>query len=312
MRIVTRPDFDGIVCAALLAEALGIQRPIKWVEPNDMQNNRVNVYPTDIIANLAFHPECLMWFDHHESNLIEQPFNGAFAIAPSAAGLIFDFFKKFKPNCNTPAITVAYQPFKRDYTSLVVATDQIDSAQLPPDAVLHPGRHPYVLLSSTISSRNLKDRPYWNKLVAMLRRQDIDEILKDPEVKKRSTAAVAQNERYGRLLREYTKLEDQVSITDFRTMPTMPSGNRFLVFSLFPQTYVNVKVRYLDETKEKVIVSIGHSIFKRKCNVNSGLLCSQYGGGGHKGAGSCSFPAGETDVHLRRIIDILLKNEVPA
>ena len=84
MRIVTRPDFDGVVCAALLYEAENVTKPVKWVEPNDMQKGLIDVQDGDIIANLPYHEGCSLWFDHHHTNRIETPFKGVFKIAPYA------------------------------------------------------------------------------------------------------------------------------------------------------------------------------------------------------------------------------------
>jgi len=93
MRIVTRPDFDGVVCAALLYEAEKITEPVKWVRPNDVQKGRVDIRKGDIMANLPYDERCSLWFDHHYSNRINRPFKGAFKLAPSAAGVIFEYYK---------------------------------------------------------------------------------------------------------------------------------------------------------------------------------------------------------------------------
>ena len=92
MRIVTRPDFDGIVCAALLYDTESIDQPVRWVEPNDLQVGRVDILDGDIIANLPYHPNCAMWFDHHYTNDPGTPFKGLYRIAPSAAGLIYEYY----------------------------------------------------------------------------------------------------------------------------------------------------------------------------------------------------------------------------
>ena len=91
MRIVTRPDFDGVVCAVLLSDALKIKEAVKWVEPNAVQRGLVEIRKGDIIANLPYHDRCTLWFDHHYTNRIYRSFNGAFEIAPSAAGIIFKY-----------------------------------------------------------------------------------------------------------------------------------------------------------------------------------------------------------------------------
>ncbi len=310
MRIVTRPDFDGIVCAVLLHEALDIDEPDQWVEPNAMQSGRVEVRKNDIIANLSYHKNCILWFDHHVSNRMDIPFNGAFKVAPSAAGLIFDFFNSFDPEKNPAPIADRVKKFTRDYTELVAAADKIDSARLTLDEVVHPGKYPYVCFSMTIVSHKSADEPYWNRLVELLRKYDLKKVLKDPEVRRRRKTSLEENETYAALLKEHTVIKEHVSITDFRSFEKMPTGNRFLVFSLFPGTAVNVKIRYHDDDRERLIVSVGHNIFNDRCKVNTGLLCARFGGGGHYGAGSCCFHVSKTDEYLPVIFEAVSKNEM--
>ena len=135
MRIVTRPDFDGIVCAVLILEAENAVSPVKWVSPSDMQKGNIEILPGDIIANLPYHPNCSLWFDHHFSNKIRHKTRGLFGIAPSAAGLVFKYYQN---------------SLQRDFTKLVAETDKIDSANLTLDEILSPEKYPYVLLSMTV------------------------------------------------------------------------------------------------------------------------------------------------------------------
>ena len=294
MRIVTRPDFDGIVCAVLLFEALDIKEPVVWVEPNYVQKGLVNIQNGDIIANLPYSDKCALWFDHHFTNQIDRPFKGAFRIAPSAAGIIFEYFQS---------------SFKRDYSDLVQAADRIDAANLTLDEVLHPEKYPYVVLSLTISNEGPPDEPYWNKLVGLFSKYDIHQVLKNAAVKQHCQNVVTQNERYVEFLEKHTLLDRQVSITDFRSLDKPPAGNRFLVYSLFPESAVNVRLRYEGPNKDTVVVSVGHSIFNPRCKVNVGLLLSQFDGGGHRGAGSARLPADRADASISQIIDCLVKNE---
>jgi len=294
MRILTRPDFDGVVCAVLLFEAENVTEPVKWVEPNDMQRGLVDVQQGDIIANLPYDDRCTLWFDHHHTNKIDIPFEGAFKIAPSAAGVIFNHYK---------------DRFKRDYNELIKETDKIDSADLSLDEVLHPEKYGVVLLSMTVLGRDEYDMRYWNRLVDLLRKDDIDEVLKHPEVKARCNAVVEQNKIYKDLLKQHTRLNEHVSITDFRAFDKMPIGNRFLVYSMFPKAVVSVKIRYDDKDKKRVAVSVGHSIFNRNCRVNVGRMLSAFEGGGHRAAASCRFSVDKANDYIPKIIDILLKNE---
>jgi len=157
MRIVTRPDFDGIVCAVLLNEALNIREPVKWVEPNELQRGLVNIRKGDIIANLPYRDNCTLWFDHHYTNRIFRSFRGVFKIAPSAAGLIYEYYKDH---------------LKRDYRELIAATDKIDAADLTLDQVLQPEKYNYILLSMTVFNGDVSCEPYWNKLVELIGKYD--------------------------------------------------------------------------------------------------------------------------------------------
>ena len=98
-------------------------------------------------------------------------------------------------------------------------------------------------------------------------------------------------------------------IVIFRLFDKLPGGNRFLVYSLFPESAVNVRIRYEDPKKDVVVVNVGHSIFNPKCNVNVGLMLAQFDGGGHRGAGSTRLPTGKADESILQIIDCLVKNE---
>ncbi len=294
MRIVTRPDFDGLVCAMLLRIAEGKDLPLVWAEPGDMQRGLVDVHPGDIVANLPYNANCGLWFDHHFSNTPERPVQGLFEMAPSAAGLVYRYYR---------------ERIEQDYDELVYQTDRIDSADLTEDEVQHPENYPYVLLSMTISGRELQDEPYWNRLVGLLANLPIDQVMADDEVRARCARVVADNRAYRDHLERHTTIEGVVAVTDFRDLPKTPRGNRFLVYSLYPQTVVQAKIRYNDRDRNRVIVSVGHSIFNRNCKVNVGLLLSNYGGGGHPGAGSCSFPKEKADTYIPAILEALVRNQ---
>jgi len=294
MRIVTRPDFDGVVCAALLYETEDITEPVKWVEPSDIQKDMIEIRTGDIIANLPYNEKCSLWFDHHYTNIISKSFNGVFKIAPSAAGIVFGYYQN---------------KLKQDYSKLIKETDKIDSADLSMDEVLHPENYPYILLSMTISGRSKADEAYWNRVVDLIRMFEIGTIINDQGVKERCRTVNSNNKKYKKLLKKYTQIKNNVSITDFRSLNEIPDGNRFLAYSLFPESVVNVKIRYDDKERQMIALSIGHSIFNKNCNVNVGLLLSGFDGGGHHGAAACRFHVSKADDYIRKIIEILLKNE---
>ena len=293
MRIVTRPDFDGVVCAVLLYEALDIREPVYWVEPGELQKGRIPIAGGDIIANLPYHPRCRMWFDHHISNKPEGNFDGAFAMAPSAARVVYDYFD---------------DRIKKDFSDLVQAADKIDAADLSEDEVLQPEKYPYILLSMTVTGQDSAGGSYWDHLVDLFRMHDIDTVCKDPLVAQKCDIAIEQNRRYRDILDAHTKLRRHVSVTDFRNLDPAPMGNRFLVYCLFPEAVVNVKIRYDDMDRDKVIVSVGHNIFNPHCQVNAGEMMSRFDGGGHRGAGACNFHKSQTDSYIPEILEILDKN----
>jgi len=294
MRIVTRPDFDGIVCAALLHEAEKISEPTLWVQPGDMQKGLVPVEHTDIIANLPYHAECALWFDHHITNQPQTAIKGAFSTAPSAARVIYNYYRG---------------RFRRDYDLLVKQTDDIDSANLTRDQIMHPELYPHVLLSMTITGPDEKERPYWNRLVALLRHHPVEDIVTEPEVAARCRETVHRNAVFKDLLVTHTKVQKHVTVTDFRSIWPTPDGNRFLVYSLYPEASVSVKIRRSDPKGAGITVSVGRSVLNDTCRINVGEMLSRFGGGGHAGAGACTFPASLGKDYIPEIIDTLLENQ---
>lgn len=296
MRIVTRPDFDGVVCAVFLLDFIPEteKRDIYWIEPGLVQNGKAAVEKGDILANLPYHENCSMWFDHHVTNRVSGPFEGAYAVEPSAARVIYDYFSSRVTD---------------RHSELVVQADKIDSADLTEQEVLKPEDHPYVLLSMTISGRNISDASYWNRLVTLLRTKNISGVMADKEVEMRCVKTVEQNRSYRDSLINTTKLYGNVAVSDFRSCEVPPEGNRFLAYCLFPESVVSVKIRYDINDTNYIILSVGHSIFNRNCRVNAGNLLSRYHGGGHFGAAACRFPASCADDYIPEIISILEKNE---
>ncbi len=289
MRIVTRPDFDGVVCAALLMDALGIAPPVLWVQPSEMQHRQVAVAAGDVIANLPYHENCALWFDHHVSNRRQTDFEGAFEIAPSAAGIVHAYYR---------------DRLDRDYAELIRQTDRIDSADLTLDEILHPEDHPYVLLSMTVSAQDPEDADYWEHLVTLLRTRSIEAIMRDPQVEQRSRRVVAANIAYEAALKAHTTMHGPVSLTDFRGLDPTPNGNRFLVYSLFPECTVNVKIVF--DGEEMASIKVGHSILNRGCRVNVGKMLTDFDGGGHPGAGACRIPREKAQAYLEGILRVLL------
>jgi len=294
MRIITRPDFDGLVCAVFIKAALGKDIPVLWVEPDAIRHCGLEVRQGDIIANLPWKSGCSIWFDHHVTNRIDEKFEGVYEIAPSAAGLIYTYYN---------------DRFKRDFGALSAAADKIDSANLTVEEVLRPEDNPYLLLSMTIKNRAECEKHYWDRLCDLFLENGIEDVMKDGDVKARCDEVIRENSEYREHLSKRTQIDRGVALTDFSDLMIAPQGNRFLVYALYPETHVAVKIRRDYHETDSVIVSVGHSIFNRTCNVNTGFLLSRFGGGGHRGAGACKMKISLMEKALPEIMNTLKENK---
>lgn len=283
MRLVTRGDLDGLTSAVIITLCEPIDE-IALIHPQDITDKRVPIRSDDILANLPFHPDCGMWFDHHlltESN--ERPpddFKGRHVVAPSAARVVYDYYLERRPN----------DPALLRLAKLIDETDRLDSAQLTPEDVENP--QDYILLGYTIDSRTGLGafHDYFLELVEWLKTMTIEKILRQPEVKQRVERIQKEQEEFKRLLQRQSFQLNNVVVTDLREIDgKTPVGNRFLIYTLFPESNVSLRVHW-GPKKETVIAAVGHSIFNRTCNTSVGELMSRYGGGGHRGAGTCVLP----------------------
>lgn len=282
MRLVTRADLDGLTSAVIITMKEPIDE-LLLVHPQDITDKRVEIRGDDILANLPYHPNAAKWFDHHlltDSN--EKPpaqFEGRYRVAPSAARLVYEYYTEKHPD------DAALQRLAK----LVDETDRLDAAQLTPDDVESP--QGYILLGYTIDSRtglgNFEE--YFRQLVAWLRTSTIEEILEQPEVKRRVDRIRNEQEEFRSLLQRNSFQINNVVVTDLREIERVPAGNRFLVYSLFPEANVSLRVHW-GPSHDAVVAAVGHSIFNRTCKTSVGELMSRYGGGGHRGAGTCILP----------------------
>jgi hypothetical protein len=294
MRLVTRPDLDGLTCAVLLSDCERIDS-VELVHPQDVSDRRVAVGPGDILANLPYHPSCGMWFDNH---LLTDPkampptgFRGRYGKSPSAARLVYEHYLPGHPGLSR-------------HETLVAETDRLDSAQLTLEDVVAPSG--YILLGLTLDPRTGLGSPreYFDRLLVAVRERPVEEVVALPEVCERAARLREQDHFFREALLAHSRADGNVVVTDFRPLETVPVGNRFLVFTLFPESNVGVRVQW-GPGREKVAVSGGRSIFNRTSKANLGVLMSLYGGGGHAGAGACLLPAGTADAQVAEIVEAL-------
>jgi len=293
MRLVTRGDADGLCCAVFLKLKEKIDS-IEFVHPKDMQDGKVQISENDIIANLPYHPKCGMWFDHHASSAEQakkQKFKGHFRLAPSAARVIYEYYK---------------DPALDKYLDLLIQTDKMDSANLEVRDVTHP--QDYILLMYTLDPRSglgpFKD--YFLKLLDLIVEKPVAEILQVPEVQSRCTRLMQEQERFKKIMLDNSRLEGNVIVTDLRKLKVIPVGNRFLIFTLFLDGNVQVRI-FNGKAGEFIVVALGRSIFNKTCTTDLGALCAQYGGGGHSGAATCQLPLDRAETVIPEIINKLKK-----
>lgn len=293
MRILTRGDLDGLTSSVLLTLAEKITE-IRFAHPKDVQDGKVPCDAEDIVVNLPYVKGCGMWFDHHvseEAKLDEiGPFKGRFAVAPSAARVVYDHYRK--------------PEFDR-FKDLLEATDRLDSAQLTREDVADPKG--WILLGYTLDPRTglgPEFQKYFRWLVEYVKELPIEKILQHPEVKKRCDRVLREQEEFKQVLRAHTRLDGNVILTDFRDVQNAPVGNRFLVYTLYPEGNVEVRIFWGKERKT-VNVAVGHSIFNRTCRVSCGELCARYGGGGHFGAGTCQLDPARAEAQIAEIVSVL-------
>lgn len=289
MRLVTRGDFDCVVSSVLITTMEDIDS-IELIHPQDITDKRFEITGNDIIANLPYHPKCAMWFDHHElTESNERPpahFKGRHSISPSVARVVYEHYASDK---------------LRKYEHLVAEADRFDSAHLDIEDVKDPKGE--ILLGYTIDSRSgIGDfKEYFKKLIEWLKVMPVETVLEQPEVAQRVKLLRENNDAFLKALKQHTIKDGNVIITDFRSAGKVPIGNRFLVYTLFPDANVSVRLQWGPE-KKFVATTIGHNIFNRTSRANCGQICSDFGGGGHKGAGACPIKPEGADRDIAEII----------
>lgn len=294
MRLITRTDLDGLTCAVFITVMEKIDE-VLFAEPKAMQDGKVAVNDHDIIANLPYHPKCALWFDHHTSQMKhseKEGYRGKFAVAPSCARVIYDFYER--PDELKP------------FDELLVETDRVDSANLNMDDVMNPKG--WVLLSYTLDPRSGLDafEDYFQRMIGWIQVHKVDDILNLPDVKSKVETYLAEQDNFKKALLEHSRQDGNVIITDQRPVQKFPAGNRFLIYTLFPEGNISARL-FRGKEPGITVCAVGHSIFNRTSKTDVGALMAEYGGGGHKGAGTCQLPDAEADAKVKEIVERMKK-----
>lgn len=297
MRLLTRSDFDGLACAVLLEE-MGLIDGYKFVHPKDMQDGLVEVTGNDILANIPYVPGCGMWFDHHVSEDERhgaKDFKGASRQADSAARVIYDYYGGEERFVNLSA--------------LIAAVDKADSGRFSPDEILNPTG--WVLLSFIMDPRTglgryrdyrISNYELMMKMIGLCRDKTDEEMLSDPDVIERVKRYFQQDAQFRAMITGHTRVDGNVIITDLRNVGEIYTGNRFVIYALYPQQ--NISIWLIDgKQKQNAVFAVGHSIINRTSKTNVGSLMLGYGGGGHHRVGTCQVPHDDADVTLMELVD---------
>ncbi len=281
-RLVTRSDFDGLVCAVLLKE-LNMIDDILFVHPKDMQDGKIAIGVQDITTNLPYVDGCHLAFDHHLSETIRNEKHGNHIIipeAPSAARVVYDYYGG----------AVAFPNVTDD---LMEAVDKGDSAQFSRDEILKP--EGWVLMNFLMDARTglgrfrnftISNYQLMMKLIDTCRDHSIDQILQSPDVVERVDLYDAHESQAREQIERCSTVHGNLVVLDLRDEETIFATNRFMIYALFPQCNISVHVMW-GLKQQNTVFAIGKSILDRGCSTNVGELCLSYNGGGHSAAGTC-------------------------
>ena len=301
MRLITRSDFDGLACAALLEE-LGIVDSIFYTHPKDLQDGKVPVTENDVLANVPYVEGCGLWFDHHSSEQerlnIKGKFKGACEMEPSAARVVYNYYLKDPTNA---------AKLKR-FEEMVAAVDKADSAKYTREDILDP--QGWMLLAFIADPRTglglkrdfkVSNFDLMKAIPKMLRTRTLDDILGETNMQDRVKAYREENEAFKKFMKDTAKVQGDAIVIDLRGKADVPTGNRFMEYTLFPDQ--NISVRMADGRKgEFIMFSVGHSIINRTSKVDVGSLMLKYSGGGHKKVGTCQVAPDKADGVLKEIL----------
>lgn len=301
MNLITRSDFDGLACGALLLEA-GIIDSYTFKHPKDIQDGLVTVTENDVLANVPFVEGCGLWFDHHSSEYervqLEGKYKGESRITPSCARIIYEYYggKERFPQ----------------FDDLMEAVDKVDSGNLTIDEVLNPTG--WILVGFLMDPRTglgrfrnftISNYQLMEKLLVCCRTMTTQEILDLPDIKERIEVYNEQAELFKKMVHEHTRIERDVIITDLRGVDPIYTGNRFMIYSLYPEQNISAWI-VSGKGGAGCSAAVGYSIMNRTSKVNVGQLMLKYGGGGHRKVGTCQFTDENMDEMLPKMLEELV------
>ena len=301
-RLITRSDFDGLLCAMLLKD-MDILDSIKFVHPKDMQDGKIEVTGRDILTNLPYVPGCHLCFDHHASeemrNVDTQDANCVLdPNADSAARVLYEYYG-------------GAERFPDISHEMMDAVDKADSARFTRQEILAPTG--WVLLSFLMDPRTglgrfrdfrISNYELMMDLIDYCKDHTVEQVLLLPDVAERVQIYNAHRKQFCEQLARCSSIHGDVVVLDLRTEEIIYAGNRFVIYALFPECNVSIHVIW-GLKKQNTVLAIGKSILDRTNPHNIGELALQYGGGGHAAAGTCQICHEQAEQTLSELIEKL-------
>lgn len=301
MRLITRSDFDGLACGALLLEAKIIDE-YTFAHPKDIQDGLVPVTENDVLANVPYAEGCGIWFDHHSSETerikLFGKYKGESRTAPSCARIIYEYYG-------------GRETFPQ-FDDLMVAVDKVDSGTLTREEILEPKG--WILIGFLMDPRTglgrfrnftISNYQLMAKLLVCCRTMTTTEILAMPDIQERIELYNEQTLLFKQMVAENTRIERDVIITDLRGIDPIYTGNRFLIYSLYPEQNISAWI-VSGKGGRGCSVAVGYSILNRTSKVNVGSLMLKYGGGGHRAVGTCQFSDEDLSERLPKLLNELV------
>jgi len=297
-RLVTRSDFDGLVCAAILKE-LGMLDDILFVHPKDMQDGKIEVTARDITTNLPYVPGVHMAFDHHESEelrLREQPANLVLRRADSAARVVYDHFGGAERLGHVIS------------EEMMAAVDKADAAQFSKDDILDPKG--WDLLSFLMDPRTglgrfrefrISNYQLMMQLIDDCTRMSVEDMLATPDVAERVALYRSFDQQATEQLRRCSTVHGNLVVLDLRAEEVIFPTNRFTIYALHPETNISIHVLW-GLRQQNTVFATGKSIIDRSSKTDIGALMLAYGGGGHEAAGTCQVPNDQAEHVLAELV----------
>ncbi len=300
MRLVTRSDFDGLACGALLLAA-GVVDTWKFAHPKDLQDGLVEIDENDCLANVPYVEGCGLWFDHHSSEherlALEGKYKGESRITPSCARIIYEYYggKEKFPN----------------FDDMMVAVDKVDSGNLTVDEIMNPTG--WILVGFLMDPRTglgrwrqftVSNYQLMEKLMFACKDMSTEQILNLPDVKERIEVYNEQTQKFKEMVKAHTRVEGNLIISDLRGVDPIYTGNRFMIYSMYPEQNISAWI-VSGRGGQGCSAAVGYSIINKTSNVDVGSLMLKYGGGGHKKVGTCQFSNENMESGLSKMLEEL-------